>query len=218
MTTTKKAKFKCPDCVKVYNDAAHLGIHRAAAHGIPGTSVNAVKNRMRRKAAEEHQAAWPLEMDGVSRDDSPQRRPMSFTCPKCKLTSHHPEDERHGYCGNCHEFTRSPPGNLPNAGDTHIFVDGIVSGRNREPYVRLVVNGEKAQLSVAEAHKIALDLLKISARTEADAMVLSFFTHMDFPEGAAAAIMQEFRYFRQRQDEQLVAGMTVDPDSGETIR
>lgn len=30
---------------------------------------------------------------------------MSFTCPRCGMTSHHPEDERHGYCGNCHDFT-----------------------------------------------------------------------------------------------------------------
>lgn len=28
---------------------------------------------------------------------------MSFTCPKCFRTSHHPEDERHRYCGRCHE-------------------------------------------------------------------------------------------------------------------
>jgi hypothetical protein len=28
-----------------------------------------------------------------------------FTCPQCHRTSHHPEDARHGYCGNCHEFT-----------------------------------------------------------------------------------------------------------------
>lgn len=30
---------------------------------------------------------------------------MSFTCPVCRMTSHHPEDERQGYCGNCHDFT-----------------------------------------------------------------------------------------------------------------
>jgi hypothetical protein len=142
---------------------------------------------------------------------------MSFTCPRCGMTSHHPEDERHGYCGNCHDFTASPPGNLPDAGDTHIFVDGIVAARNKEPYVRLTVNGERAQLTVAEAHKIANDLLRIAARTEADAMVLRFFSHSQFPEGAAAALMMDFRYFRQAQDEKLVAAMTVDPDSGETI-
>lgn len=35
---------------------------------------------------------------------------MPFTCPKCGMTSHHPDDEKHGYCGNCHEFTRGQSG------------------------------------------------------------------------------------------------------------
>ena len=143
---------------------------------------------------------------------------MAFTCPTCKATSHHPDDERHGYCGNCHAFTASPPGNLPNAGDTHIFIDGIVAARNKEPYVRVTVNGEKAQLNIAEAKKIAGDLLTVAARTEADAMVLRFFSDNKFPEGAAAALMLDFRYFRQSQDEKPVEGTAVDPDSGERIR
>lgn len=29
---------------------------------------------------------------------------MSYTCPDCGKTSQHPEDERQGYCGNCHRF------------------------------------------------------------------------------------------------------------------
>ena len=33
---------------------------------------------------------------------------MSFTCPKCHRTSYNPNDERAGYCGNCHEFTGTP--------------------------------------------------------------------------------------------------------------
>ena len=143
---------------------------------------------------------------------------MAFECPRCKAVSHHPQDERHGYCGNCHDFTKPPVGNLPGAGATHVFVDGIVAARDGEPYVRLVVNGEKAQLSVAEAHKIAVDLLKISARTEADAMLFRFFDKQQYPSGAAAALMHEFRYFRQLQDDKLVEQSTVDPDSGETIR
>jgi hypothetical protein len=31
---------------------------------------------------------------------------MSFTCPICGMTSHNPNDEREGYCGNCHDWTR----------------------------------------------------------------------------------------------------------------
>ena len=33
---------------------------------------------------------------------------MSFTCPRCDMTSHHPMDEDYGYCGNCHAFTGTP--------------------------------------------------------------------------------------------------------------
>lgn len=29
----------------------------------------------------------------------------SITCPKCKMTSHHPTDVEMGYCGNCHDYT-----------------------------------------------------------------------------------------------------------------
>jgi hypothetical protein len=113
---------------------------------------------------------------------------------------------------------RAQGGKMTGPGDTHVFVDGLVAARDLEPYVRLVVNGEKAQLTIAEAHKVVLDLMKIAARTEADAMVLRFFSERQFPEGAGAAIMQEFRYFRQRQDDKPIEQMTVDPDSGEKIK
>jgi len=34
----------------------------------------------------------------------------SITCPRCGLTSYHPDDVRQGYCGNCHDWTtRSSP-------------------------------------------------------------------------------------------------------------
>jgi hypothetical protein len=38
-------KFACPECGKQYNDAAHVGIHRRAAHGVKGKSRNAIKRR-----------------------------------------------------------------------------------------------------------------------------------------------------------------------------
>jgi hypothetical protein len=143
---------------------------------------------------------------------------MPFKCPRCESVSHHPEDARHGYCVKCHDFTRPAAGNIPNAGATHVFVDGIVSARDGEPYVRLTVNGEKAQLNVAEATKIARSLLTSAARTEADAMLYRFFNKNDFPDGAAAALMTEFRYYRQTLDEKDVESVVVDPESGETIR
>lgn len=33
----------------------------------------------------------------------------SFTCPRCALTSHNPEDAGQGYCGACHFWTGSEP-------------------------------------------------------------------------------------------------------------
>jgi hypothetical protein len=143
---------------------------------------------------------------------------MAFACPKCSNISHHPEDERHGYCGACHEFTKPPVGNLPGAGNTHIFVDGIVSMRDKEPYVRITLNGERAQLEIASAHKIAVDLIKVAARTEADAMLIQFFGQNEFPAGVSIALMQEFRRYRQEQDEKPVEQSVVDPESGESIR
>jgi homoserine acetyltransferase len=109
-------------------------------------------------------------------------------------------------------------GNLPNAGATHVFVDGIVASGSKEPFVRLMVNGESAQLTIAEAFKVANDLIKTAARIEADAMIFSFFSDNKFPPQAAVALVQDFRYFRQRQDEKIVEAMVRDPDSGETIR
>lgn len=42
--------------------------------------------------------------------------PESITCGICSRTSHHPEDVRQGYCGNCHAFTArcSAFGSCPN--------------------------------------------------------------------------------------------------------
>lgn len=31
-----------------------------------------------------------------------------FTCPRCGMVSHHPEDRREGYCGRCHDWTADP--------------------------------------------------------------------------------------------------------------
>lgn len=30
----------------------------------------------------------------------------SYTCPKCGMTSYHPEDVKHEYCGSCHKTRR----------------------------------------------------------------------------------------------------------------
>lgn len=38
---------------------------------------------------------------------------MSYTCPRCGMTSHNPNDEREGYCGNCHDWTREEATLIP---------------------------------------------------------------------------------------------------------
>lgn len=34
--------------------------------------------------------------------------PMPFSCPRCRRTTHHPEDKRYGYCAHCHDYTGAP--------------------------------------------------------------------------------------------------------------
>jgi len=34
----------------------------------------------------------------------------SITCPVCGMTSHHPKDIEHGWCGRCHDYTANPDG------------------------------------------------------------------------------------------------------------
>jgi hypothetical protein len=36
-------------------------------------------------------------------------------CPRCGTPSHHPEDERQGYCGRCHWWTSDPQLGAPEA-------------------------------------------------------------------------------------------------------
>jgi hypothetical protein len=82
-----------------------------------------------------------------------------------------------------------------------IIVGGIVALRDKQPYVVLEnENGRIAQLSIADARNIAMDILQMSSRTEADAIILHFFEKSDFPDGAAIALMADFRVFRQKLD------------------
>lgn len=34
----------------------------------------------------------------------PEPEYPSITCPKCGMTSYHPDDIRYRYCGNCHGY------------------------------------------------------------------------------------------------------------------
>lgn len=50
---------------------------------------------------------WTVPADVAAQLEQPQLAP--FTCPACGATSHHPDDQAHGYCGQCHAFTAPDP-------------------------------------------------------------------------------------------------------------
>jgi hypothetical protein len=96
------------------------------------------------------------------------------------------------------------------------WVNGIVAARNGQPYIQLSTsNGLLMQLTIAEARKIAQDIVTMCSRTEADAMIFHFFGKLELPNAALAAMMQEFRDFRHELDMQPVAGSEGDPDDQE---
>jgi hypothetical protein len=81
------------------------------------------------------------------------------------------------------------------------WVNGIVAARNGQPYVQLSnEKGMIAQLTMAQTRQIAMDMLVMSSRTEADAMIHAFFSKLDLPLQAAMALMAEFREFRAELD------------------
>jgi len=131
------------------------------------------------------------------------------------MTSHHPKDEEHGYCGNCHDFT-GKPAEKPTG--VTFWVAGIVAARNGLPYVQLANDDRMiAQVTIAQARNIAHDLLSAAHNAEADAMIVKFFSKMEFPDGALAALMQEFRDFRHQLESEKVETGRSDPDTGETV-
>ena len=96
----------------------------------------------------------------------------------------------------------------------HFWVNGIVAIRDKQPYVQLSTEkGIIAQLSMAEARTIAMDILQMAARTEADAMLRKFFDRQEYPQGAADALVVAFRNFRAELDDQAVEHDTrVSPE------
>ncbi|HEY2351959.1 MAG TPA: hypothetical protein VGH83_05580 [Candidatus Acidoferrum sp.] len=87
----------------------------------------------------------------------------------------------------------------------NFWVNGIVAQRNGLPYIQLSNDkGMIGQLSMNEARQIAQDILIMAARCEADAMILKFFKNSKFPEGAAAALLVDFRDFRAELDQEEI--------------
>jgi hypothetical protein len=98
-----------------------------------------------------------------------------------------------------------------------LVVTGIVARRDGLPYLRLLMNDQSVQVDMAQARNIAMDILQMCARTEADAMIHRFFNRQQYPEGAATALMLEFRDFRKELDDAKAETYQVDPDTGEHV-
>jgi hypothetical protein len=100
----------------------------------------------------------------------------------------------------------------------HIRVEGIVAASNREPFVILTMDGVRAQLNIAEALKVAHDLQRLAANTEADAMLINYFKDHELPETALAALLHDFRDFRLRQENKPTDGTIENPDDPEKLQ
>jgi hypothetical protein len=96
----------------------------------------------------------------------------------------------------------------------HFWVNGIVAARDLKPYVQLSnEKGMIAQLSMAEARKVAMDILVMASRTEMDAMIVRFFRdNLEAAPEAAGAAMQMFRDYRMALDEEKVEGSYGNPE------
>jgi hypothetical protein len=91
--------------------------------------------------------------------------------------------------------------NKPEPKENQFLIVGLVAVRDQQPYIQLLINGEMMfQWHVTEARSIAWDILRMASRTEADAMIVKFFGHLEFPNSALAALMHEFRDYRHKLD------------------
>ena len=94
-----------------------------------------------------------------------------------------------------------------------LLVTGLVAARDKQPYIQISNDkGIVAQLSMAQARSVAMDILTMASRTEADAMILKFFSRSEFPENAGAALMVQFRDFRHELDSEQVEKSEENPE------
>lgn len=96
-----------------------------------------------------------------------------------------------------------------------ILISGVVSVKDKRPYLHMDYDGHLIQLSMAEARDHAKDILTACGYAEADAMILKFFDKQHFPDGAALALMKDFRDFRAALEDEEIEKIRVDPDTGE---
>ena len=84
---------------------------------------------------------------------------------------------------------------------SNFWVNGIVAMCDGNPYIQLSnENGMIAQLSMSETQQIAIDMLVMAARTEADSMLLRFIKAKNLPDQMGGELMMMFRDFRAELD------------------
>lgn len=84
------------------NDGA--GSHAPREHVIAGRSQDEAQREFDEAIAYiEHEKVAAALIPSNMTSRSP-----SFTCPKCGMVSHNPNDVLEGYCGNCHKYTARP--------------------------------------------------------------------------------------------------------------
>lgn len=95
------------------------------------------------------------------------------------------------------------------------IVNGVVAQRDGQPYIQLA-NADRmiGQFTMAQASSIAMDILVMCSRTEADAMLWHFFQENNFPNDAATRLMQMFRDFRSKLDAEKVERSESDGHDG----
>jgi hypothetical protein len=96
---------------------------------------------------------------------------MSFTCPVCWRTSYHPEDEKWGYCGNCHDFTGGS-----GYGYQRYRSSSTPAGQEREMRMPTTNEDGKAQPEMPEVprqrnHRSLSDLLGIRVEPDDESAV-----------------------------------------------
>lgn len=99
-----------------------------------------------------------------------------------------------------------------------ISVEGIVAAKDKQPYVVIFLNGQRAQLTIADARNVAGDIVQMAARTEADAMIFKFFFREKISQAAAMMLMKDFRDFRAELDAEPVDTSTSEPTGGHGIQ
>lgn len=81
------------------------------------------------------------------------------------------------------------------------WVSGIVAARDGKPYIQLSnEKGMIAQLTMSQTRQIAMDMLVMASRTEADAMIHDFFAKRGLSKESSGQLMIEFRDFRAALD------------------